>query len=380
MAVSVQNYLQSGLPVGYTGSASTVIGYTGSKGDIGYTGSVGFTGSVGSISATGANTQILYNNSGAVGASANFTFDQTNSTLTLGGTDPEVILGNITNEPASPSAGNLTVYSKSIGGRSMLKIKGPSGLDTPLQPIMAMNKMSFWSPPGNTTTVPAIWGFEAMSSVANHSSTTTARTVATTNVLTRTKRLGYVGSTGTSYYTGIYHPQAQWTVGDGSGLGGFYLVARFSLPNANAGHAFFVGLGSGTSNQTNGTAVDPATLTNSIGVGASTGDTNLRIFYGGSSAQTPVATNANFPKVSTTSIFEIILYAPPSANNTVYYRLSRFASGSSSFEISGTLTGTAGTALPASTTFLTPRLWTHSGSSGVRAELDVVSIYLESDY
>jgi len=40
--------------IGYTGSASTVIGYTGSKGDIGYTGSkgdIGYTGSVGPTTA-----------------------------------------------------------------------------------------------------------------------------------------------------------------------------------------------------------------------------------------------------------------------------------------------------------------------------------------
>jgi hypothetical protein len=41
-------------------------------------------------------------------------------------------MGGITNEPASPAA-NFTIYAKSVAGKMVLKIKGPSGLDTPLQ-------------------------------------------------------------------------------------------------------------------------------------------------------------------------------------------------------------------------------------------------------
>jgi hypothetical protein len=41
-------------------------------------------------------------------------------------------MGGITNEPASPAANFLTIYAKSVAGK-MVKIKGPSGLDTPLQ-------------------------------------------------------------------------------------------------------------------------------------------------------------------------------------------------------------------------------------------------------
>jgi hypothetical protein len=40
-------------------------------------------------------------------------------------------MGGITNEPASPAAN--TIYAKSVAGKMVPKIKGPSGLDTPLQ-------------------------------------------------------------------------------------------------------------------------------------------------------------------------------------------------------------------------------------------------------
>ena len=53
-------------PIGYTGSASTVIGYTGSQGPIGYTGSqglIGFTGSKGDIGFTGSQGDLGYTGS-----------------------------------------------------------------------------------------------------------------------------------------------------------------------------------------------------------------------------------------------------------------------------------------------------------------------------
>ena len=365
-----------------------------------YTASVGSTGTPGDVVGPASSTdnsfvrfdgttgKLIQNASSAtLDDSGNATFTSVTSsasgtfnTLNVSGTDAEILLTGITTEPSSPASNNLYLYSKNIGGRMMVKQKGPSGIDTPLQPSFYQNKMSFWSPAGDSTTVPAVWGFNAFSAIVSSGTTTTTRNVSSTNILTRSKRLGYVGSGTNNYYTGIYHPNAQWTLGTGSGLGGFYCVIRFALPAGNSSHAFFVGLGSGTSNQSNGTAVDPATLTNSIGVGASTGDTNMRIMYGGSSAQTPITTNTNFSKTASTSVFELIMFAPTNSNNTVNYRLSRFVDGSTTNEISGTLTGTAGTALPSSTTFLTPRLWSHCGSTTTAAQLDIISIYLETDY
>jgi hypothetical protein len=94
--------------IGYTGSQG-VIGYTGSKGDIGYTGSKGtdgtigyngsngyvgsqgYTGSKGDIGYTGsagaasANTQVIYNDSGALVGNASLTFVFSSNTLNVNG-------------------------------------------------------------------------------------------------------------------------------------------------------------------------------------------------------------------------------------------------------------------------------------------------------
>jgi hypothetical protein len=69
--------------VGYTGS----VGYWGSKGDTGYWGSKGDAGYWGSGGGGGtpggANTQVQFNDSGAFGGSAGFTFDKTTNNVTI---------------------------------------------------------------------------------------------------------------------------------------------------------------------------------------------------------------------------------------------------------------------------------------------------------
>ena len=327
----------------------------------------------GAPAVAGGDTQIQYNNNGKFGGSSNFTYNSTTGTVNLLGTDPEVIIGGITNEPGSPASNSMIFYAKNVGGRMLPKFKGPAGIDSPLQPILALNKVSWWSAPGNSTTVPAGIGFNAFTAVG----TGTARNVATTNMFTRMRRLGYVSAATAGSGAGHYETVAQYTLGNGAGLGGFYYVVRFGASDAvsQTGARQFVGL---TSSVAAPTTVEPATLTNAIGVGAGTADTNLSIYYGGSAAQTPIALGAAFPKSSVSiDMYELILFAPTNVDNTVYYRVTRLNTGA---EASGALTAaTAGTQLPAPTTFLSHRAWRFTVAAAA-VGLDVVSVYTETDY
>jgi hypothetical protein len=264
-------------------------------------------------------------------------------------------------------------YSKNIGGRMMAKIKGPSGLDTPLQPIIGQNKIAWWNPPGNTATVPGVIGMNAPTAQG----TATLRAVATTRLFTRMKRLGYVSAATAGSLCGHYETVAQYTLGNGSGLGGFYFIIRFGISDAaiQANARQFVGLTSAVAAPTD---VEPSTLTNCIGVGLGTADTNLKIFYGGSAAQTPINLGANFPDtVTNTDMYELVLFAPTNANNVVHYRVTRLNTGN---EASGTLTAaTAGTQLPAATTLLAYRVW-RATQAAAAAGIDICSVYVETDY
>jgi hypothetical protein len=323
-------------------------------------------------SAAGSTGQIQYNNAGSLAASANFTYNAATNELSLSGTNPTFDIAGVTAEPTVPPAGSLTFYAKEIAGRMMPKWVGPSGFDTPIQALLAFNKVAWWNPPGNANTVPGIVGLNPPTALG----TAAARNVATTNLLTRAKRLGYNSATQTGNTAGHYNAQAQFTIGTGTvGIGGFFYVCRFGSGVNRAGDLLFVGLTSSIA-APSGTA-SPATFTNAIGVGAAIGDTNMSIYYGGSAAQTPIALGANFPKNDPDSIYEIVLYAGSDVNNSVDYRVTNLLTGA---QTSGTLTAaTAGVQLPASTTLLAHRCFRANGNTTGQTQMDIISVYIETD-
>lgn len=327
-----------------------------------------------SAGAAGSTGNIQYNSGGALAGSANLNYDVANERLQLLGTDPDIEFQAIANEPATPGAGRMFLYAKSIAGRILPKIIGPSGFDTPLQAAFAQNKIAIYNPAGNSNTVPVIFGLNL---TAN--GTAQARAVATTNVFTRARRIGYQSAGTAGSYTGLYNVVAntQFTIGTGTvGVGGFYFVIRFGFVDAVTQAIKFVGMTSTTAAPT--VTASPATFTNSIGLGCATGDTNLSIYFGGSAAQTPIALGANFPaKTNGVDWYELTLFAPSSTSTQVGYRVLRINTGNVA---EGTLTAaTAGTQLPAATTLLGPRIYTSNNATATAVALDIGSIYLETD-
>ena len=277
-----------------------------------------------------------------------------------------------TTDPSAPT-GAITMYAKSVGGRIMPKWVGPSGVDTPIQPFLAGNSIGYWRPQGNATTVPGILGYGALTAVG----TATARNVATTNLFTRMRRIGYVSAAGAGSLTSLRQAAAQITVGDGT-LGGFHKVTRFGISDAAsvAGARMFVGISSSVAAPTN---VEPSTLTNCCGVGHGAADTNLKIYYGGSSAQTPIDLGANFPIThGSANAYELVLFSPPNQNGVISYRVTRLNTGDVA---TGTISGSGGVVLPATTTLLS-YMWAYrtNNATGLAVGLDLMSDYIETDY
>jgi hypothetical protein len=282
-----------------------------------------------------------------------------------------------TGAPTTPGATSANIFSRQIANRNLPAFIGPSGLDSALQPLLARNKIGYWNPPGNTTTVPGIFGFYTPST----SGTATARTVATTNLATRMRRLAYTTTTtATTGVCGHYSPVAQFTCGSGSNDGsGVFYVCRFvpSWTAANTGARMFVGLSSSTSALSN--ATDPSALTNCIGVGQLSGDeTQLYIVYGGSSAQASIALGAtNFPaQTLSTTAFEIAIFAPASVANTWYVQVTNITN--MTVATVQTLTGSS-TVVPQSTTLMAHRAWAGCTTASAACAIDICSVYYETD-
>jgi hypothetical protein len=277
-------------------------------------------------------------------------------------------------DSSAPASGNLTVYSKAIAGRMMLKQVGPSGIATAFQPFLARNKVGYWAPPGNATTIPGVFGYTAPTT----GGTATARNVATTSLFTRMRRLSYVSSSTAGSLSYQYVAVGQVTIGDGSGNGGFYKICRFGISDAAAvsGARMFCGVGSSVIAPTN---VEPSTLTSTIGMGHGASDTTMHIYYGGTSAQTPIDLGANFPaNTRSTDVYELALFSPPNVTGTVYYEVTRINTGNVA---TGTLTdGGGGTILPSATTLLSYlRLWRSNNATALAVAYDIMSDYIETD-
>lgn len=274
--------------------------------------------------------------------------------------------------PGAPTTGNMTLFAKDYAGRAVAAQVGPSGLSTMLQSGFARNKISVWAPPGNATTAPGIFGFPAFTAVGTASS----RAVATTSRFTRARRLGYQSTAVAGNVTSLRTASAQITVGTGTGDGGFFFVIQFGCSDAAtvAGARQFVGLWATTTAPTN---VEPSTLVNAFGIGNGAADTNLKLFYGGSVAQTPIDLGVNFPANTLSSDwYEMILFSSPN-DTSVGYRVERLNTGDVA---SGTFPGTQSNAIPASTTLLGPSLFRTNNATALAVGIDIGQIYLETDY
>lgn len=287
-------------------------------------------------------------------------------------TGGQSFLFSATSDPGTSAPGTLTVYAKAAAQRLLLKIVGPSGLDTSLQPILARNKIGMLIPPGNATTVTVMGAYTAPTAVGS----VTARNVTTANLFGRMRRIGYVSAATAGSLASARVAAAQVTVGGAVGAG-FFKVIRFGISDAAlvSGARTFVGVSSRTAAATD---VEPSTLTNVIGVGAGAADTNLKIFYGGSTAQTPIDLGANFPaNTVNTDVYELTLFAPPDTSD-VHYEVARLNTG---HVAAGTLLSNGGVALPSTTTLLTYlQAWRSNNTTAQAVGLDIMSDYIETDY
>ena len=298
---------------------------------------------------------LVYSESGGVQVSS--AESSTLATLTL----PD------TPNPAVPSPNYGTIFVKNIAGRMMAAQIGPSGLDTTLQANLGGNKVALWMPPGGATTVPGVFGMAALTATG----TATARTVATTNLLTRMTRLGYVSAAAAGSLAGAREAVAKFTTGAGPGLGGFFARYRFGVSDAAtvAGARMFIGLDALTAVPTN---IDPSTKINCIGVGQIGASNNLHIISGNATAKTPIDLGADFPANTNADAYELNLFAPPAGG--CYWQVRRL---NTTFEATGFLPSTE---IPIATQLLCHQLWRCNNATALAVGLDICGIYIETDH
>lgn len=267
-------------------------------------------------------------------------------------------------DPSTPAAGTLRVYAQTTAGRTLLKIRGPSGVSTTLQPSIFANKIGWWTAQGNGTTVTAVNFGNSVGGTA------TTRNVATTNLFTSTRRVGYVSAGTAGSSAGIRHNLGQFWAGNAAGLGGYYYVARAGISQTQANMRSFVGMSATTAALAN---ANPSTLFNLLGFGCDTGDTQFTFMSNdGTGAATKTALTGAFPcNTANTDMYDFRVFLPPN-DTMVYFSIERLNTGDF-YE------GSISANMPAKTTLMSPQVWINNGTTAAAVGVDVISQYIETD-
>lgn len=252
----------------------------------------------------------------------------------------------------------------------MPKWVGPSGVDYPLQPHIGVNNITSWRG-GNATaiaTAVAVVGAMPYTGVA---SSVQIPGVATTSILAQTLRSRLLTSTTAGNITSLRANTNRVTRGNAANIGGFHYIGRFALSAQNAAQRVFMGLWSGTANPTNlDWTTDTATAR--IGLVANSATGNWRLAHNtAGAAPTLIDLGASFP-LNTTDLIELVLFCGPNASS-ITYRVRNLSTGAEA-------TGTLSTNLPGNTVFLGPMVMMTNNTAAAAVSIDVVSVYLETDF
>ena len=327
----------------------------------------------------GSNTQIQFNDSGVLGGDADFTWNKTTNDLAMGGVDTGITMAGITNEPAAPASGFLHYYSKAVAGRMLPKIKGPSGLDTTLQPSLFQNRILMYVPSTGTTGTGSGAGLGPVwtsgGTVTHPTPSSTAPAIS--NQMRRTQYTNIV--TTINQTLGIRAAAADalnyWR-GNVAGLGGFFFAARFIVQlypastirifaGLTATAAAYVVVSDTVSNNTCGLWHD--TTDPSSGAGAFNFVTR-----DGTTTTKQAITLAN--AIAAGNGYDFYMWCAPNGS-TIYWRLDDIVNGVS-YE------GNTSTTLPTASVFMGPQCAMSNGTANITAStvaIGVAGVYTEAD-
>ena len=273
--------------------------------------------------------------------------------------------------PLASAPDGVVMGGRSIAGRMFPAFVGPSGLDSSVQPFIARNKVGWFNPPGNATTVQTI-GMNVSAT-----GTATAANIATTNIHTATRRLEYAVTTAAATaVAGVRSTALQYHIGDpATPYGGFTFIARFGPSRGsaiNSTRRFWAGLTSQTGAPTD---VNPSTWAiNGIGVGTDSTDTNFQIMHrNASGTMTKINTGISKSYNDATELFELALFTAPTGTPTVGALFTRLSDGAS-FSTSIT------TNIPAVSQLLTWQIWNSVGGTSSVIGVSIASVYMETDF
>ncbi len=274
------------------------------------------------------------------------------------------ILPGLAAAPSPPPSGKIAVYARNRAGAPWVDVMRPSGRDFPLQPHFGVNRIANWSPSVTTTITTEGLPITSVGTVAHP-------TLAATNLAASMRRWRL---TSAAVVDSVAEQRsAGWACwrGNAAGLGGWTFVTRLSLTTLQATGMGFFGLYGSTAALA--TTLTLATVLNCVGIGFQRGThANWQLVANdGTGAPTLTDMGASFA-IATGGVLTLYVAAAPNAAS-VWVRLVN--------EVSGAVFEAEVTAdLPASTQFLSPRLYLNTGATAAAVAYDCSGVYVETDY
>lgn len=286
--------------------------------------------------------------------------------------DGAIDLPVVATEPPAPPAGNLSFYSRSIAGRILPKIVGPSGIDTILQVGLSGNSV-FMLAPQSGTTAPLVWG----GTLTTAATMSVQQTIASANPWQATWRKRFQTSTTSGTNTGCRTAYTQWFRGNATGFGGFFFRAQLGQNINLNGSQCFVGLCASTGALGTGAGAVSA-LVNMIGMGFDTTDAssgNWQFYRNdGTGTATKVDLGATNAARTTTHGYDMIIFCPPGAATEIFVRIINLHSGATVLDTSYT------TDLPAVNTGMAFKAECNNGAVSAATNIEIAKVYIETDY
>lgn len=292
--------------------------------------------------------------------------------------DDSVILPGVAAEPSVPTTGNMKFYTKSIAGKMVPKIVGPSGVDTPLQPALYGNRMVMFQPQTGTTGTGGALGppWTAGGTVSHPTPATTAP--ALSNQMKRTRYANVVTTTNQTLGVrmNVASEQQFWR-GNAAGLGGFFFYSRFIVELYPASTVrIFAGLSSTASTSV---VASDTVLANTCGLWHDTTDPSTGA--GAFNFVTKDATTATKQSITLSNAiaagnsYDFTMFCAPNGS-TISWRLVDLVNNV-------TYSNSTSTTLPAATAFMQPQVQMSNGTANITvttSAIGIVGIYVESDF
>lgn len=348
-----------------------------------------FESGLGTYSATSTFTRTTILESSAAGAAVTFSAGTKYVALSLTANKTAqfnnvgaMFMPSVSAEPVLPVSG-IYLYAKTLlPGQTTMKIRRPSGVDSPIQDAVAFNRLVKWQGSGAALSP---MGVNTLTLVGTPAAVGTAQGLASGSVKNQSQRVQLptsattAGALSTAWAGNGVAPVLRGNV---AGEGGFRVTIRFALHVLGTNNLGFWGLSDQNAAPTvAGLLTQTSTSPGRVGLHLNQATGTWQI-VNNITGTAPTVTNlgANFP-TNITDLIELVLFCPPHNGTTagsISYRVRRYTTSASdqAFEATGTLA----TNIPAATTILGAVMsMTNNATSGTVTQ-HISSLTIESDF